>query len=158
MAEGVFRHITQNPNKPHPLIGYVDSAGTGAWHIGCSPDPRTTATLDSNGIDDYEHAARQVRESDFEEFQYILGMDNENVSNLKFMKNRIIHRRGGKEEGLAHVGLFGDYGGKRGSKGEEIDDPYYGSDNGFKKAYEQSQRFTNAFLKKIEEEDRNGKL
>jgi len=157
MAEAVFRHHTQNPEKPHPLIGCVDSAGTGAWHIGCNPDPRTTATLDSNGIDNYEHAARQVRESDFDDFHYILAMDRENVTNLKFMKNRILHRRGGKEDGLAHVGLFGDYGSKRGTKGEEIDDPYYGGDQGFAKAYEQSGRFTAAFLKMIEEQE-GGKL
>lgn len=153
MAEAVFRHITQDPANPHPLIGHVDSAGTGAWHIGCNPDPRTTATLDARGIDEYQHAARQVRESDFEEFDYILGMDKENVSNLNFMKNRILHRRSGKEQGLAHVGLFGDYGGKHGNKGEEIDDPYYGGNNGFTKAYEQAERFTKAFLKMLQEKE-----
>jgi low molecular weight phosphotyrosine protein phosphatase len=157
MAEAVFRHHTQT-GSPHPLIGIVDSAGTGAYHIGSNPDPRTTATLDENGIDDYVHVARQVRESDFEEFDYILGMDGDNVSNLMFKRKRLLHRRGGDETGIARVGLFGDYGSKRRNQGEEIDDPYYGAHDGFKVAYEQSTRFTKAFLEMLEAKKAQGNL
>ncbi|KAF2672824.1 phosphotyrosine protein phosphatases I [Microthyrium microscopicum] len=159
MAEAVFRHIAEK-DPPHPLIDFVDSAGTAAYHTGSNPDPRTTATLDVNGIDDYEHAARQVSESDFEDFQYILGMDRENVSNLKFIRARLVHRRDGDETGLAHVGLFGDYGGKKNKRGqgEEVEDPYYGGDNGFKKCYEQMNRFSIAFLQMLEQEKAEGRL
>jgi low molecular weight phosphotyrosine protein phosphatase len=155
MAEAVFRNITQNPQCPHPLIGWVDSAGTGAYHIGSSPDQRTLQTLSNNGINDYVHAARQVRESDFEEFDWILGMDDENVSNLRFIKARILHRRDGDETGLAQVRLFGDFGGhKRGTKGEEVDDPYYGAKNGFNVCFEQANRFSRAFLAMLEEHEK----
>lgn len=154
MAEAVFRGVVQNP--PHPLIGWVDSAGTGAYHIGSSPDQRTLKTLSNHGTTDYVHAARQVRESDFEEFQYIFGMDNENVSNLRFMRNRILHRRNGDETGVAKVHLFGEFGGKK--RKEEVEDPYYGGDSGFETCHEQLTRFSKAFLVHVEEQDKKNKL
>ena len=46
---------------------------------GHPPDPRTMSTLHDNGIVDYEHLARKVQVADFDTFDYILGMDNENV-------------------------------------------------------------------------------
>jgi low molecular weight phosphotyrosine protein phosphatase len=155
MAEAVFRSITQQ--APHSLIGLVDSAGTGAYHIGSSPDTRTIQVLDDHGINDYIHAARQVRESDFEDFDYIMGMDNENVSNLRFIKARIVHRRNGDETGLAQIRLFGEFGGRKGGrKGEEVDDPYYGGRDGFSICYEQMGRFSRAFLATLEEQEKNG--
>lgn len=53
-------------------------------------------------------------------------------------------------EGLGKVMLFGEFGGKGGRK-EEVEDPYYGGDDGFDVAYEQAVRFSKAFLKKLEE-------
>jgi len=153
MAEAVFRGVVQNP--PHPLIGWVDSAGTAAYHAGSSPDQRTLKTLENHGTTDYVHAARQVRELDFDEFDYIIGMDKENVSNLRFMRTRILHRRNGDETGLAKVHLFGEFGGKKGRKGEEVEDPYYGGDAGFETCYEQLKRFSKAFLVHVEEDQKN---
>lgn len=61
MAEGVFRSLTsKGPYKA--LISHVDSAGTGAYHTGDSPDSRTLSTLEDYGITDYMHAARKVGE------------------------------------------------------------------------------------------------
>jgi low molecular weight phosphotyrosine protein phosphatase len=154
MAEAVFRGITQHP--PHPLIGYIDSGGTAAYHIGSSPDQRTLQTLANHGINEYIHAARQVRESDFEDFDWILGMDHENVSNLRFMKARLIHRRKGDETGLAQVRLFGQFGARKGGrKGEEVEDPYYGAKDGFNVCYEQMGRFSRAFLAMLEEQEKD---
>jgi protein-tyrosine-phosphatase len=51
--------------------------------------------LAENGVLDgqFEHHARQVTEGDFERFDYIMGMDRENVRNLRFMRQRLMHRR-----------------------------------------------------------------
>jgi low molecular weight phosphotyrosine protein phosphatase len=154
MAEAVF-HSTAGPT--HPLIGTVDSAGTGAYHIGSSPDQRTLAVLSKNGVTEYLHAARQVREADFYAFDYILGMDEDNVTNLKFVRSRIQHRKG--NEGLAQVRLFGEYGSRlKKGRAEEVEDPYYGGQKGFDVCYEQMVRFSKALLETIENDGKGTKL
>jgi low molecular weight phosphotyrosine protein phosphatase len=153
MAEAVFRSVSLHPS--HPLIANVDSAGTGAYHVGSYPDPRTTKVLRKNGIEDYEHHARKVHAEDFSTFDWIFAMDADNLDDLNNMRNRAKSRRGkavaasqstGSKE--AKIMLFGDFGGR---KKEEVIDPYYGADNGFDLAYEQMVRFSNGFLKHLED-------
>lgn len=153
MSEGVFQSLTRPANKPpHPLISTIDSCGTGAYHIGDSPDSRTMATLEKNGISTYRHAARKFHPgSDFANFEYILAMDDDNLENLERLRQREVKKKG-TEEGVGKVMLFGEFGGKkrRGGRGEEVEDPYYGGDDGFKDAFEQATRFTKAFLEQLE--------
>lgn len=82
MAEGIFQHLAKDPQYKGK-IGEIDSCGTGkteiprdaspsddlranriryvgAYHTGEGPDDRTMSTLEDNGINDYEHAARKV--------------------------------------------------------------------------------------------------
>jgi low molecular weight phosphotyrosine protein phosphatase len=147
MAEGVFQSLTHSP--PHPLIKNIDSCGTGAYHIGDSPDSRTMSTLRDNGITTYSHAARKFSPStDFDAFAYIFAMDEQNLRDLERLREREVKRRGGDEEGVGRVMLFGEFGGKR--KGEEVDDPYYGGNKGFTTAFEQCVRFGRAFLERLE--------
>jgi low molecular weight phosphotyrosine protein phosphatase len=146
MAEGVFREQVNHPS--HPAFAEVDSAGTGAYHVGSSPDSRTMRTLKANGITRYKHSARKVSPEDFETFDWIFAMDADNLQDLENMRDRA--RRKKAKNGSESVGklmLFGDFGGK---KGEIIDDPYYGGDKGFDIAYEQCVRFTKGFLKHLE--------
>lgn len=139
MAEGVFRSLTSADDR----IGTVDSAGTGAYHTLEPPDPRTTATLRSKGIKDYDHGARQVEEEDFSQFDYIFAMDRSNLRDLERMK-----RRAEKSGDIkAQVMLYGEFSGT--SKKEEVADPYYGRDNGFETVYEQVNRFASNFLKEV---------
>lgn len=60
----------------------VDSAGTGSWHVGEAPDARATAAARARGVA-LEGAARQVRPSDFAEFDLIVAMDATNRANLR---------------------------------------------------------------------------
>ncbi|MCJ1273854.1 hypothetical protein MMC21_001647 [Puttea exsequens] len=141
MAEAVFRSLTPN----HPQISHIDSAGTGAYHAGDSPDPRTMSTLEDNGITDYDHAARKIRAEDFSAFDYILAMDKDNLHDLRRLRERVVKKGDGAlAESKGKVVLFGDFGGK---KGEQVVDPYYGARNGFEVAYEQMVRFSKGFLK-----------
>ena len=153
MAEGVFQSLTRPDGQPaHPLISNIDSCGTGAYHVGDSPDPRTMATLKANHITSYRHAARKFSpSSDFAHFDYILAMDDDNLEHLLNLRQREVKKRG-SEEGVGKVMLFGDFGGnkRRGGRGEEVQDPYYGADNGFAIAFEQSVRFGKAFLEQLE--------
>lgn len=158
MAEAVFSHLTSS----NPLIGETDSCGTGAWHVGSSPDDRTMAVLRKHKITNYEHAARKVQMEDFFDFDWVLGMDTDNVDGLQRWRQRAVKKameEGRQAEGIARVGLFGDFGrlDKKG-RGEEVIDPYYGDDDGFDIAYEQMGRFTKGFLEHLEKERKDGKL
>lgn len=150
MAEGVFRHVTNHPD--HALIAEVDSAGTGGYHTGSSPDPRTMKTLKSNGITKYKHGARKVTAEDFDKFHWIFAMDSDNLDDLHSMRDRARMRKAKGESKndrneVGRIVLFGDFGGR---KGEEVIDPYYGADDGFATAYEQMVRFTDGFLKHLD--------
>ena len=138
MAEGVFRNMTKGDKR----VASVDSAGTGAYHEGCSPDLRTMSVLVENGDLDYEHAARKVRKSDFMDFHYIMAMDNQNLYDLERLKRRIV-KSSGDRAAPATVMLFGDFGG---TPGEQVVDPYYGARDGFTIAYEQMVRFSKGFI------------
>ena len=138
MAEGVFRGITRNDRR----VGDIDSAGTGAYHEGMPPDPRTMSVLVENGDLDYNHLARKVEISDFTKFDYLLAMDEDNLHDLTRMQQRLIRKSGPNVAG-AKVMLFGDFGGK---KGEQVIDPYYGARDGFSIAYEQMVRFSKGFI------------
>ena len=59
----------------------LDSAGTGGWHAGAPPDERATAAAARRGIV-LEGAARQVRPSDFDDFDLLVAMDRENRADL----------------------------------------------------------------------------
>jgi low molecular weight phosphotyrosine protein phosphatase len=158
MAEGVFQSLVRSsPTSTQSLITTIDSCGTGAYHVGDSPDPRTMATLRQNGITTYKHAARKFAPStDFEKFDYILAMDDENLSDLEDLRRRAVKKRGG-EEGFGKVMLFGEFGGskRRNGRGEEVADPYYGANDGFTTAYEQAVKFSKCFLERLEKGELN---
>lgn len=73
------------------------------------------ATLESNGIKDYRHAARVVKLHDFADFDYVLAMDRENLRNLQRLKEQWV--KNDEEGGRSKVMLFGDFGGY---SGEEV--------------------------------------
>ncbi|MEM7243548.1 MAG: low molecular weight protein-tyrosine-phosphatase [Pseudomonadota bacterium] len=78
-AEGVFRAKAQAAG----LDLQIDSCGTAGWHIGKSPDPRARATAAGQGYDLNPLRARQVTQSDFEKFDLILAMDQNNLNDLR---------------------------------------------------------------------------
>lgn len=83
-------------------------------------------------------------------------MDDANLRDLERLRDKEVKKRGGVEKGVGKVMLFGEFGkedakGKRMRKrAEEVEDPYYGGDEGFEKAYEQCVRFGKGFLGALE--------
>ncbi|RAL10292.1 tyrosine protein phosphatase LTP1 [Aspergillus homomorphus CBS 101889] len=151
MAEGVFRHVAAS----HPLINKIDSAGTGAYHAGESPDSRTMTTLRSHGITRYVHAARKITKEDFLTFDYLMAMDKYNLRDLQETRESVLASAKKSGAKVAEVRLFGDFqpGGvlhERVGGGEVVQDPYYGGVNGFKDVYEQVTRFSKNFLDYLE--------
>lgn len=86
MSEGVFRGMAAS----HPLINDIDSAGTGAYHAGDPPDPRTMSTLRRHGISNYDHAARKISKDDFLQFDYLLAMDKYNLRDLLDVRESVL--------------------------------------------------------------------
>ena len=92
----------------------VESAGTGAWHVGSPPDERSTEAAHRRGIA-LEGAARQVRAGDFEDFDLIVAMDRHNLRDLLDLAP--------DEDARAKVRLLLD--------DADVPDPYYGGAGGF---------------------------
>lgn len=120
LAEGIFRrHV-----RERGLDWEIDSAGTGGWHAGERPDPRSIQIAAVNGLDISGQRARQIRPSDFDEFDLIFAMDGSNLQNLLEMSR--------DQNGQAEVHLFLDYAFP--SSREEVPDPYW-DDQGFARVY-----------------------
>ncbi len=111
MAEGLLRARFSEAG----LMIEVDSAGTGGWHIGDPPDPRTIEMARRNNIDVSGLRGRRLSPDDFHRFDLILAMDGRNVSDAMAIR---------PEGGAADVRLFLDY-----ATGDSADvpDPYYGN-------------------------------
>lgn len=116
-ADGVFRALVKEHNLQASII--VDSAGTAAYHVGNKPDCRSSLAAKDRGYDLTALRARQVVEVDFYEFDYILAMDNQNLSNLERMQ---------PENSKALLQLFLDFSDLPEC---EVPDPYYGEGKGF---------------------------
>ncbi len=120
IAQGILEHKIAR----HSLPWTVDSAGTGAWHSGEPPDPRSIEVAARFGLDISSQRARQVRSVDFDEFDLILAMDSSNLRDLKKMAVNP------EEEAKIHMILnLVQPGSNRG-----VPDPYWDND-GFVKVY-----------------------
>lgn len=81
MAEAVFRDLVQKSNLEHKI--QVDSGGTGGWHIGEAPHRGTRQILDRERISYEGIVARQVTKNDWDDFNYIIAMDDQNIKDLQ---------------------------------------------------------------------------
>ncbi|HET9646066.1 MAG TPA: low molecular weight protein-tyrosine-phosphatase [Burkholderiaceae bacterium] len=79
-AEGVLRHKLREAGLDG--LVEVDSAGTGNWHVGSPPDARAQRHARSRGYDLSSLRARQVKLRDFERFDFVLVMDDENLADV----------------------------------------------------------------------------
>ncbi|MDD9888890.1 MAG: low molecular weight phosphotyrosine protein phosphatase [Gammaproteobacteria bacterium] len=97
----------------------VDSAGTGDWHIGKPPDPRSREAALKRGYDLSAQRARQVDVDDFQRFHYILAMDN---NNLRDLGQRC------PADFKHNLQLFLEFGS---AEYDSVPDPYYSGPEGF---------------------------
>jgi protein-tyrosine phosphatase len=86
MAEAVFRQLVKEAGLSDQID--VESAGTGAWHVGERPHPGTINILRQNQVDIGGKRARQLSRSDFGNFDYIVAMDAENVEDIQALFGR----------------------------------------------------------------------
>ena len=81
MAEAVFRQMVKERGLEEQIE--IDSAGLGGWHIGERPHQGTLKILTKNGIPHETIHSRQIQQSDIQNFDYIVAMDEENLQGLK---------------------------------------------------------------------------
>jgi len=80
MAEGAFRAAAAEVGLLEKM--HIDSAGTIGYHAGSPPDPRAQETARKNGVDISSQRARKIEPEDFEKFDYILVMDDDNFNDV----------------------------------------------------------------------------
>ena len=131
LAEAAFRRAAQEVG----LDVETASAGTADYHVGDPPDPRAIAEAQSRGIDISGYHGRQLKPSDFNEFDYILAMDNDNLANV---------RRLDPGDGKAKTALLLDL--VPGQRGREVADPYYGGDDGFAVTFDEVEAGARALV------------
>lgn len=117
----------------------IDSAGIGSWHEGQLPDRR----MRSHGADrgyDISSRARQVRQSDFDRFDLIIGMDHENVADLK----ALARKPEDMEKIVCMAGFLTSHKGY-----DTVPDPYYGGDRGFELVLDLIEDACDGIIKKL---------
>jgi len=136
-AHGVFQQVVIERGLKN--IVEVDSAGTHAYHIGKKPDARACSSAAKRGYNLSKLRARKVKSTDFENFEYILAMDNENYADLVAQCD---------EEYKYKIKHFLEFSTQ--IEVEEVPDPYYGGLSGFEIVLDLVEDASNGLLNYIE--------
>lgn len=120
-AEAVMARLVAEAELEHAIE--LDSAGTGAWHVGSPPDERATAAAAQRGIE-MRGTARQVTDDDFHAFDLLIAMDADNHRELRLRaphatvaaKVRMLREFDPASDGVTSL---------------DVPDPYYGGSDGF---------------------------
>lgn len=113
------------------------SCGTGRWHVGKGADPRMVRAAADAGYDLSPHRARQVQPSDFEQFDWVLAMDRDNLEAL----HQLRRGRG------AQATLFLPWAGVTGL--DEFPDPYFGTEHGFRDAVRLAEQGVDGLIARL---------
>lgn len=136
LAHGIFQHLVDQNNLTKKFL--IDSCGTGDWHVGNPPDPRSIQTASLYNIDLTTQRARQFDPStDIHRFQHIIPMDASNQRNLI--------KLGVPESKLKLMRAYDP----TLKAPQDVPDPYYGGDSGFEQVYQMLTRACQGMLKSI---------
>jgi len=134
-AEGVFRNAVQAENLEQYF--HIDSAGTSDWHVGNPPDCRAQQAARLRGFDISQLRSRQIADTDFDLFDYVVGMDRANRANLFALAGA----------GRSHkIHLLLSFSGQVDA---EVPDPYYGGANGFNQVIDMIEQASQDLLTQI---------
>ena len=132
LAEGILKHKVSSKKV------YVDSAGTGGYHIGNQPDIRSIAVAKKYGIDISQQRCRKFSAKDFTEFDVIYVMDKSNYANIISLTTN--------EAEISKVKLLLD---EIDAVGNEVPDPYYDNKDGFEHVFKLIDTACDRIAKKI---------
>lgn len=138
-AEGVFNTMLSNRNLVD--VFHVDSAGTHAYHVGDAPDLRAQKAARDRGVELKHLRARRVRDDDFESFDHILVMDDENHAILhEICPDEFKHKIRHFLEYAPHL------------QQREVPDPYYGGAYGFERVLDMVEAASEGFIETLQRE------
>ena len=120
LAEGILQQKISGLG----LGWQVDSAGTGDWHTGQQPDPRSIATARQHGIDISRQCARQLKPHDLDRFDLVLAMDSQNYRDI--LRLATTKEQGEKVQLIMNFVTPG--------RNQAVPDPYW-DDNGFEQVF-----------------------
>jgi len=133
LAEGILQSkISQDV--------FVDSAGTGDWHVGQAPDKRSIEVAKKYGIDISNQKARHFKTKDFNEFDLIYVMDESNYDNVLALAQNKSHKAKVKLI-LSELDNFSDL---------NVPDPYYGGEEGFEQVFQLLDQATDKVVLQIQ--------
>ncbi|WP_153731729.1 low molecular weight protein-tyrosine-phosphatase [Sporosarcina obsidiansis] len=136
MAEGVFRKMVHDERLTDRIE--VDSAGTSDWHVGKPPHKGTLSKLAEYDVSVDGMAGRQLTAADADDFDYIIGMDTENITNIRNRFGDTHHQR---------IIRFLDLT----SHQKDVPDPYFTGD--FQETYDLVLEGCQALLELIKKEE-----
>jgi protein-tyrosine phosphatase len=136
-AEGILRHLAEQRG----VAVEVDSAGTSDEHRGSLPDRRAIAEAARRGVDISDQRSRQIRRSDFEEFDLILTAD-------EMVDSRVRRQApsGAKARIMRMTESLPDF-----DRFPEVPDPYYGNAEDYREVYDLLERSMNELLESLGE-------
>ncbi|HSG06936.1 MAG TPA: low molecular weight protein-tyrosine-phosphatase [Longimicrobiales bacterium] len=136
LAEGIFLDLVEREGLQEHFV--VDSAGTGAWHVGERPDRRSVQVAEAHGVS-LPGRARQVTREDLARFDRVVAMDRDNIEALRHLAP--------SGEGGARIHLLREY--DPSGDGDEVPDPYYGGNDGFEVVYQMIRRSCQRLLDEL---------
>ena len=136
-AEGVFRRFVSDAGLEKHIA--IDSAGTGSYHIGEAPDARARAAARRRGYE-LSGRARQFQRGDFDSFDQVLAMDEDNLRALKKLALTEAER--------SKLHLLREFDATA-PAGAEVPDPYYGGPSGFDEVIDICERACRGLLDAI---------
>ena len=136
LAEGILK------SKVNTEEVFVDSAGTGGWHVGGLPDKRSIEVAENHDIDITIQRCRKFDISDFDKFDIIYVMDRSNYDSVTSMAY--------KKKDLAKVKMIRDE--ILSTSGSDVPDPYYGGESGFEFVYQMIDELCDVIAKKLNNE------
>jgi protein-tyrosine phosphatase len=140
IAQGVFENVLLREGLEEQV--FVDSAGTGAWHVGSPPDERAQRSAGLRGLDLSSQRARRITPEDCETFDYVLTMDEDNYRAVAALCR-----------GSAVVRPFLDFATE--SPEREVPDPYYVGPDGFEHVLDLVEEASEGLLEDIRERHLN---
>jgi protein-tyrosine phosphatase len=124
-AEAVMRHLVKQAGLGDRV--FIDSAGTGDWHVGEPRDRRSSEVGRRRGIP-LSGRARQFVPADFARFEYVLAMDRQNLTNLQ--------RLAPDPTARDKVRLLRSFDPTVIDGDDEVPDPYFGGTEGFDQVFD----------------------
>lgn len=136
LAEAIFMKKVQDKGLSDQFV--AASCGTANYHVGDPPDPRTIKNALSNNTT-INHVGRQLHHTDFEEFNYILAMDEKNISAIRKQPNAHLYSD--------KIQLMRAYDPQQ--SGQAVPDPYYGTEKDFQEVFDILDRSIDQFLMEL---------